>query len=86
MGRFNNMDGFVSGNEFDDDHDLGMSAPGNSQKIIVNLEDAVLEEQKLFQILEVSSLISALFANNSPFYFYRCTESTKQSECVSLLR
>ena len=54
MGRFNNMDGFVSGNEFDDDHDLGMSAPGNSQKIIVNLEDAVLEEQKLFQILEVS--------------------------------
>lgn len=29
--------------------------PGVQQKITVNLEDAVLEEQKLFQILEVSS-------------------------------
>jgi hypothetical protein len=49
MGRFNNMDGFASGNEFNDDRDQGgMTVPGQSQRITVNLEDAVLEEQKLF--------------------------------------
>ena len=28
MGRFNNMDGFASGNEFNDDRDQGLTVPG----------------------------------------------------------
>lgn len=56
MGRFGGAD--FGGNEFDQEGGEGsMMNPGNQQKITVNLEDAVLEEQKLFQILEVRVLI-----------------------------
>ena len=58
INRFNNLDGFGPG-EFDDDRDINIAgATGQQQKITVNLEDAVLEEQKLNQILEVSLVVS----------------------------
>ena len=48
MGRFGGAD--FGGAEFDQEGgDAGMMYPGQGQnKITVNLEDAVLEEQKLF--------------------------------------
>ena len=65
MGRFGGTD--FGGHEFE--HDGSVEAammqssghPGAPQKITVNLEDAVLEEQKLFQILEVSANRSRMF-------------------------
>ena len=48
-------EGFMSGGY---GYDTGNMAAGQKQedkKITVNLEDAILEEQKLFQILEVSA-------------------------------
>jgi len=68
MGRFGGAD--FGGNEFDQEggEDGMMMHPGshqvNQHKITVNLEDAVLEEQKLFQILEVRRLLRHSF--NSP--------------------
>ena len=58
VNRFNNLDGFGPG-DFEDDQEMGGLLEGANQaaKITVNLEDAVLEEQKLFQILEVSSFL-----------------------------
>ena len=58
MGRFGGAD--FGGTEFDQEGgDAGMMNPGQGQnKITVNLEDAVLEEQKLFQILEVRVLLA----------------------------
>lgn len=53
--RFGGPDGFPEG---DPDYDYDLADPDAAaaqRKITVNLEDAVLEEQKLFQILEVSS-------------------------------
>ena len=43
MNRFNQMDGF-NANEFDDGREMGIMPPGQTQRITVNLEDAVLEE------------------------------------------
>lgn len=52
---FNNLDGFGLG-QMDDENNGGvMGASAQSKKITVNLEDAYLEEQKLYQILEVST-------------------------------
>ena len=53
MNRFNEMDGFGTA-QFEDEREMGMMPTAQAQKVTVNLEDAVLEEQKLFQILEVS--------------------------------
>ena len=55
MNRFGNMEAFAGG-EFDQDRQVvgAMGTDGTGKKVTVNLEDAVLEEQKLFQILEVS--------------------------------
>ena len=69
MNRFNTMDGFSGGNEFDDEREMGMfPQPGQTptQKITVNLEDAVLEEQKLSQILEVSGFLSQRAIRQAP--------------------
>ena len=66
MNRFNNLDGFGPG-EFDDDRDINMpGATGQQQKITVNLEDAVLEEQKLNQILEAlrNNLNASLYCDD----------------------
>ena len=64
MGRFAGVSGamgdaFGTGGDFDQDRDImggGSTEGGEVKKVPVNLEDAVLEEQKLFQILEVSHL------------------------------
>lgn len=74
MGRFGGAD--FGGNEFDQEGgaDGGMMSPGhpgNQQKITVNLEDAVLEEQKLFQILEVSVLAQFLSLTLNLFIFHQ---------------
>ena len=51
INRFNNQDAFGSSTyEYNDNG----NEVRRQQKITVNLEDAVLEEQKLYQILEVS--------------------------------
>ena len=42
------MDGFGEGEFGEDDRGQVMPPPNQQQKITVNLEDAVLEEQKLF--------------------------------------
>ena len=52
INRFNNKDGGYNTNEYA--YDDIPAVMRNKQKITVNLEDAVLEEQKLYQILEVS--------------------------------
>lgn len=52
---FNNMDGFGQ-RDFEDAEGAGiLGVPNQNVKITVNLEDAFLEEQKLYQILEVSN-------------------------------
>ena len=52
VNRFNNQEAFgASGYEYDE----SAQQARRQQKITVNLEDAVLEEQKLYQILEVSA-------------------------------
>ena len=59
MNRFATVDrdGFGQGigEGFEDEREMDMTANQQQQKITVNLEDAVLEEQKLYQILEVST-------------------------------
>ena len=52
VNRFNNQEAFsASGYEYEE----SAQQVRRQQKITVNLEDAVLEEQKLYQILEVSA-------------------------------
>lgn len=51
---FNGLDGFAGGSFDDSDDILGM--PSQSMRVTINLEDAFLEEQKIYQILEVRVL------------------------------
>jgi len=50
INRFNNKEGYGSAGT---DYEESVHQVRSKQKITVNLEDAVLEEQKLYQILEV---------------------------------
>lgn len=52
LNRFNNQGFDQEGDNYDEEL---ANQIRSRQKVTVNLEDAVLEEQKLFQILEVSS-------------------------------
>ena len=58
-----------------------MPQPNQQQRITVNLEDAVLEEQKLFQILEVSTHLT-----RSLTFLFPVVEPQKQFERVPILR
>ena len=60
-----------------------MPLPNQQQKITVNLEDAVLEEQKLFQILEVSIFAQTILTLFDLFIY---AELEKQFERIIVLR
>ena len=72
MNRFATVDrdGFGQGigEGFEDEREMDMTANQQQQKITVNLEDAVLEEQKLYQILEVSTTTFPIVSLTNDFY------------------
>ena len=72
MNRFATVDrdGFGQGigEGFEDEREMDMTANQQQQKITVNLEDAVLEEQKLYQILEVSTTTFLFVSLTNDFF------------------